>query len=342
MTISSLRDRLKLDPYLLALAGTVAIAALLPARGISAEVLDKVVTVAIAALFFLYGARLAPQAVLAGLAHWRLQSIVFLSTYLLFPLLGLAATWLLRPYLAPELALGLVFVCALPSTVQSSVAFTSIARGNVPAALCSASVSNLLGVVLTPALLTFLMGTHGTGLSVGTLEKLTLQLLLPFFAGQLMRPLVGDWLLRHKPVTSLFDRGSILLVVYAAFSEGMVAGIWGRISLPSLGIVALADFAILAIVLVLTGLVSRIGGFSKEDEIAIVFCGSKKSMASGIPMANILFPSTAVGMIVLPLMLFHQAQLFACAALAQRYARRRADRDGPERVSPPTAATSLA
>jgi sodium/bile acid cotransporter 7 len=322
MSSGALRDKLRIDPYLLLLAATVALAALLPARGTGAEVLDVAVSAAVAILFFLYGARLSPQSILAGMAHWRLQSLVFASTYLLFPLLGLGATWLLRPYLAPELALGLVFVCALPSTVQSSIAFTSMARGNVPAALCAASVSNLLGVLLTPALVAAALNTRGTGFSAGALEDIALQLLLPFILGQAARPFIGNWLLKHKPITSVFDRGSILLVVYAAFSEGMVAGIWGRISLGSLGLVLVADLAILAVVLFATTLVSRWGGFSKEDEIALVFCGSKKSMASGIPMANILFPASAVGLIVLPLMLFHQAQLFACAALAQRYARR--------------------
>jgi sodium/bile acid cotransporter 7 len=322
MAMTRFLARLNLDPYLLALIGTVALAAVLPARGVGALVMDKAVYAAVATLFFLYGARLAPKAVLDGLAHWRLQSLVFTSTFILFPLIGLALTRLLRPFLPPELSFGLMFVCVLPSTVQSSIAFTSIARGNVAAALCSASVSNLFGMVLTPALVALLLSAHGAGFSFAAVKDIALQLLLPFIAGQALRPLIGAWLARHKAITAVVDRGSILLVVYAAFSAGMVADIWGQVTWFSLGLVLLLDMVMLGLVLVATTCASRWMGFSAEDEIAIVFCGSKKSMAGGIPMANILFPGHAVGLIVLPLMLFHQAQLFTCATLARRYARR--------------------
>jgi sodium/bile acid cotransporter 7 len=322
MSPARLLSRLPIDAYLIVLIGTVALAAILPARGAGAGVMDDAVSAAVGVLFFLYGARLSPQAVVAGISHWRLQSLVFISTFVLFPAIGLALTQALKAYLSPELSLGLMFVCVLPSTVQSSIAFTSIARGNVAAALCSASVSNLLGMVLTPALVALLLNAHGAGFSMKALEDIGLQLLLPFVGGQLLRPLIGDFLLRHKTITSIVDRGSILLVVYAAFSAGMVAGIWSQLSPASLGLVLALDMVMLALVLVATTLVSRWFGFATEDEIVIVFCGSKKSMAGGIPMANILFPGHALGLIVLPLMLFHQAQLFACATLARRYAQR--------------------
>ena len=322
MIVNDLLKKFRIDPYLVLLVATVALAAVLPARGVGTAIMGWLVYAAVALLFFLYGARLSPRAVLDGLAHWRLQSLVFSATYILFPILGVIVLVLARPILSAELLAGLMFVCVLPSTVQSSIAFTSIARGNVPAALCSASVSNLFGIVLTPALVALLISADGIGFSTKALEDIALQLLLPFALGQAARPFAGAFLLRHKRVTSIVDRGSILLVVYAAFSEGMVAGIWSQISLGSLAVVIAIDVVILAIVLVSTTVVSRMAGFNKEDEICIVFCGSKKSMASGIPMANILFPAHAVGLVVLPLMLFHQAQLFACAALAQRYARR--------------------
>jgi sodium/bile acid cotransporter 7 len=312
----------RIDRYLLVLIGTVILATVLPARGPMTAVADIAVNLAVALLFFLYGARLAPRAVIDGLLHWRLQSLVFASTYIVFPILGLALTTLFRAWLSPPLALGIMFVCVLPSTVQSSIAFTSIARGNVPAALCSASVSNLFGMVLTPLLVGLLLSATGGGFNLKAIEDIALQLFLPFLLGQAARPFIGDFLLRHKKVTSIVDRGSILLVVYAAFSAGIVAGIWSQVDLVSLALVLVINLVILAAVLVLTTVVSRSAGFSKEDEIAIVFCGSKKSMAGGIPMANILFPGHAVGLIVLPLMLFHQAQLFACATLAQRYAKR--------------------
>ncbi len=312
--------RLPVDLYLVALIATVAAAAILPARGAAAPLVDRAVYAAVAMLFFFYGARLSLQSVMQGLAHWRLQSLVFASTFVLFPAVGLLLTTLFRRLLTPELSLGLMFVCVLPSTVQSSIAFTSIARGNVSAALCSASVSNLFGMLLTPGLVAVLLGSHGGGFSFQALRDIGMQLLLPFLAGQLCRPLISAWLLRHRLVTSIVDRGSILLVVYAAFSDGMVAGVWSQISVASLGLVLLLDVALLASVLTATTAASRWMGFSTEDEIAIVFCGSKKSMAGGIPMANILFPGHATALLVLPLMLFHQAQLFACATLARRYA----------------------
>ena len=321
-----LLSRLKIDPYLLALVGTVAIAAVVPARGVGHVVATWAVYAAVSLLFFLYGARLSAQAVVEGMSHWRLQSVVLVSTFGLFPVLGLALTGMLHPWLTPELSLGLMFVCVLPSTVQSSIAFTSIARGNVPAALCSASVSNLFGMVLTPALVALLLSTQGSGFSGKALVDIAVQLLLPFGVGQLVRPWFGPFITRHKVVTSYVDRGSILLVVYAAFSESVVQGVWTHMDYSSLGLILLLDIVLLGIVIVTTTLASRWLRFSTEDEIAIVFCGSKKSMASGIPMANILFPGQAIGAIVLPLMLFHQIQLFVCATLAQRYAARAQDR----------------
>ncbi|BCP52204.1 bile acid:sodium symporter [Kaistia sp. 32K] len=314
--------KLPIDGYVLALLATVAIAAVLPAHGIGAEIMDKVTYLAVGLLFFLYGARLSPKAIVEGILHWRLQSLVFISTFVLFPLVGLALTTLLKPLLGADLAFGLMFLAVLPSTVQSSIAFTSIARGNVPAALCSASVSNILGILLTPALVALLLSSHGGGLDLTSLRDIGLQLLLPFALGQLARPLLGNWIVRHKQLTSFVDRGSILLIVYAAFSEGMVAGIWSQLTWSSLSLVVIIDVVMLAIVLIVTTWAARRLGFSKADEIAIVFCGSKKSMASGIPMANILFAGQSVGLIVLPLMLFHQLQLIACAAMARRYAAR--------------------
>lgn len=335
MTLTTLLARF--DRYLLLLVGTVALAAILPVRGVGAKVLDAAVFGAVAMLFFLYGARLAPRAVLEGLLHWRLQALVFVSTYVLFPIVGLALTAALGRWLDPALALGVMFVCVLPSTVQASVAFTSIAGGNVPAAMCSASLSNLSGMVLTPVLVGLLLSAGGGGFSAKAFENVALQLVLPFVLGQAARPFAGAWLLEHKRLTSVVDRGSILLVVYAAFSAGIVAGIWRQVGLFDLLLVLVADLLLLGIVLLANIWTSRAARFSKEDEITIVFCGSKKSMVGGIPMANVLFPGHAIGLIVLPLMLFHQAQLFACATLAQRYARRLA---APPLIDPDHLASS--
>lgn len=322
MSTPQRRWRLPIDGYLVLLILTVIIAAIIPARGAGATAMGYVTYFAVALLFFLYGARLAPQAILAGVMHWRLQGLVFLSTYLVFPVIGLIIVAIFRPWLGDVLSIGLLFVAVLPSTVQSSIAFTSIAQGNVPAALCAASISNLLGIVVTPLLVALIISGKGGGFSLQAFEDIALQILLPFVLGQFARPFIGTWMGEHKKPLTFVDRGSILLIVYAAFSEGMVAGVWGAISWQSLILVLALDAAMLAAGLVITTVVSRALKFSKEDEIAIVFCGSKKSMASGIPMANILFVGQAVSLIVLPLMLFHQMQLMVCASLARRYAMR--------------------
>lgn len=319
---ATIRPRIRLDPYLMLLIGTVALAALLPATGTATGIVDLAVNLAVALLFLLYGARLKPDAIWSGLSNWRLQSLIFASTYILFPIIGIATSLLLRGHLPNDILTGLLFLCLLPSTVQSSIAFTSIARGNVPGALCSASLSNMLGVFLTPILVSQLLPAASGGFSAKALEDIALQILLPFIAGQMLRPWIGEWLLRHTLLTSIVDRGSVLVVVYAAFSAGMVAGIWHQLSPASIAVALLINLAILALVIAATTWASRALAFSKEDEIAIVFCGSKKSMAGGIPMAAILFPGHAIGLIVLPLMLFHQAQLFVCATLARRYAAR--------------------
>ncbi len=315
-----LLSRLPIDTFLLLLMATVALAAVLPVRGQGAVWAEHAASAAVAILFFLYGTRLAPRNLLEGLLHWRLQGLVFAATYGVFPLLGLSLVWLAGGWLPPALALGLMFVCVLPSTVQSSIAFTSIAGGNVPAALCAATLSNLAGIVMTPALVALLLSARSGGFNLDALWSIALNLLLPFVVGQVMRPWIGSWMGRHKALTGLVDRGSILLVVYGAFSEGVVAGIWQQLAPSSLAILVLLDSVLLALAMLGSWAAARMIGLKRADEVVAVFCGSKKSLATGIPMANILFVGQAVGLVVLPLMLFHQIQLFVCAALARRYA----------------------
>lgn len=306
------------EPFVLMLLGTVLLASVLPPRGVFVQVFDVATTTGIVLLFFLHGAKLSRQAIWDGLRNWKLHLSVLAVTFILFPLLGLGLSHL--PFVAAPVAAGLLFLTLLPSTVQSSIAFTAVARGNVAAAVCSASFSNLLGIVLTPALVALLMhmgGANGGGLA--SVEKIVMQLLVPFVAGHLLRPLIGGFVARHRKMLTIVDRGSILLVVYTAFSQGVVAGIWTRLTVPSLAMLFAVNAVLLAIVLTATTAAARRLRFSAEDEIAIVFCGSKKSLASGLPMASVLFPAATVGLMVLPLMLFHQMQLMVCAWLARRY-----------------------
>jgi sodium/bile acid cotransporter 7 len=311
-----------LDPFLLLLVAVVATASLLPCRGAAASVFGWLANAVIALLFFLHGAKLSRQAILSGIGHWRLHLLVAASTFVLFPILGLIVRALGRGWIDPGMTAGLLYLCLLPSTVQSSIAFTSIARGNVPAAVCSATLSNVAGIFLTPVLVGLFMGARakGGGVSFQSIESIALQLLLPFIAGHLSRPLTAPILSRFRPLVNLVDRGSILVVVYTAFSAAVVEGIWRKVSAGDLAMVLLIDAAILASVLAATAWAGRALGFSREDQIAIVFCGSKKSLASGVPMAGVLFPTAAVGAMIVPLMLFHQMQLMVCAVLARRYA----------------------
>nr|WP_314073489.1 bile acid:sodium symporter family protein [uncultured Roseococcus sp.] len=315
-----MRFKLPIDGFVLALLSTVALASVLPAQGRGAEVMGQAANVAIAFLFFLYGLRLAPRAALQGLAQWRLHLAVIAATFVVFPLLGLATGLLPESVLPPGLYAGILFLCVLPSTVQSSIAFTSIAGGNVAAAICSASASNLLGILLTPALVALLMHGAGAGISLGVLGDIAMQLFLPFALGQLLRPRLGAWAERHRWLLGRMDRLSILMVVYVAFSEGVVSGIWHRLDAAQLGVLLVICLALLGAVLGVTVLMARLLGLGRADEIVLVFCGSKKSLASGLPMASVIFAGSQVGLIVLPLMLFHQVQLMVCAWLARRYA----------------------
>jgi solute carrier family 10 (sodium/bile acid cotransporter), member 7 len=318
------RSRFLPDNFTLALVATVTLASLLPASGGAGHFFENLTTVAIGLLFFLHGAKLSREAILGGITHWRLHLLVFGATFVMFPLLGLALKPVLSPLVTPEIYTGVLFLCVLPATVQSAIAFTSMARGNIPAAVCSASASTLLGVFVTPILVNLVIVQHNAaGASLDAIGRILLQLMAPFVAGHLLRPLIGGWIKKRASIVTLVDRGSILLVVYTAFSAAVIEGLWKQVPISALAGLLLVCAVILALALCITTYVSRALGFDKADEITIVFCGSKKSLASGIPMAKVLFASHAVGAIVLPLMLFHQMQLMVCAVLAQRYARGR-------------------
>jgi sodium/bile acid cotransporter 7 len=326
------RSRFLPDNFTLTLVAVVTLASLWPASGATAHVFEQLTTVAIGLLFFLHGAKLSREAILGGITHWRLHLLVFASTFIMFPALALLLKPVLTPLVTPELYTGVLFLCVLPATVQSAIAFTSIARGNIPAAVCSASASTLLGVFVTPLLVNLLVVQHGAaGASLDAIGRILLQLMVPFVAGHLLRPWIGGWIKRRASVLTLVDRGSILLVVYTAFSAAVIEGLWKQVPPSALAGLLVVCAVLLALALAVTTWAARSLGFDKADEITIVFCGSKKSLASGIPMAQVLFASHAVGAIVLPLMLFHQMQLMVCAVLAQRYARRQ------ETVKPSTA-----
>ena len=314
------------DWFLIGMVASVAVASLAPGLASSGGLLhvDKLSDWGIFAIFFLHGIGLSTERLKQGLARWPVHLVVQVFTFVVFPIIGVALAAGADRWVPHDLVLGFLYLCVLPSTVSSSVAMTSLARGNVPASIFNATFSTLIGVFMTPLLVTLLIGQSAGGGSLGAMiTKVATLLLLPFAVGQAFRPLFGAWFARWKAWTNIVDRGVILLLVWNAFSDSVADGLWSDHGVGLLAMTLLGAAAILGLVLTLSRKAARRCGFTTEDEITTVFCGSKKTLASGVPMAKVIFgASPALGVIVLPLMFYHQLQLFVCSVLAQRYARR--------------------
>lgn len=315
-----------IDGFVLIMLAAIALALAAPEVGTGDGPLHLglVTSLGVALVFFLHGAALSRDKLVAGARHWRLHTFVQVFTYVVFPLIGAVLMFALRDRLPADLLLGVFFLCALPSTVSSSVAMTSMARGNVPGAIFNATISGLIGMALTPLLMGLVISASGASMPLGkALTGVALQLLLPFALGQLARPVIGAWLGRHKPITSKIDRGVIVLIVYSSFCDATAEGLWHQYSWQTIAAVMALAAVLLFAILATTTFVARRLGFAVEDEITAVFCGSKKSLANGIPMAKILFAGhPALGLLVLPLMVYHQLQLIVCSVMASRYANR--------------------
>ncbi|GAB3943283.1 bile acid:sodium symporter family protein [Corynebacterium tapiri] len=306
------------DPLIFLILSAVILATLFPARGWFADAFSVATNIAIALLFFLYGARLSTAEALDGLRNIRLHTTILAFTFLVYPLIGLALQPVLTHLVPDDLARGILFLTLVPSTVQSSVAFTSIARGNVAGAIVAASASSLVGVVATPLLVMLLLSTGSAArIDASVFLDVALLLLAPFLVGQLTRQWFGT--LARSKATKIVDRGSITMVVYSAFSAGVVDGIWSTVSFGQVLFLIVFSLALVAAMLWLTRVISARLGFSRADVIAIEFCGSKKSLATGLPMATVIFGGGALGLLILPLMVYHQVQLMVCSWLAARY-----------------------
>lgn len=320
-------SKIKLDQFVILIILAVVLATFLPAQGFWELSLKYLAKIGIALLFFMHGAKLSREAILSGITNWRMHLLVFCLTFVAFPFLGILLQFIPENILNPTIYSGFLFLCALPSTVQSSIIFTSSARGNVAGAVCSASISSLLGVIISPFLVGQLLNTHeADAISIDFLDSvkdIVLQLMLPFFLGHFARPLVGGWIQKHSKLVKFTDQGSILIVVYTAFSKAIIDGLWHTVGGIDLVVISVVSMLLLGIVIFLSQQSSKLLKLNVEDEIVVVFCGSKKSLVNGVPMANILFPSAMVGVMILPLMIFHQIQLIISAILAQRYAQRK-------------------
>ena len=323
--------RLPVDGFLLAMLGAIAAAVVAPRLGSHDGPLHMgpINAVFISVVFFLHGAAL-PLATLAdGVRAVRVHALVQVTTYGVFPLLGALLLAVAGSALPGGLALGFFFLCAVSSTISSCVALTAVARGNVAAAVFNAALSGVLGVVLTPLYVGLVADRAGLGFSLPTaIADVSLRVLLPLLAGQLARPLVGGWLGRHRLLVGLIDRSSIILIVYGAFSDSILGGVWRQGAGGVVLLVLLFAVGLFTIVSAFLKVASRALGLSREDAITAFYCGSQKSLANGLAVARVLFGgASALGFIVLPLIVYHQVQLMVGVTLA----RRDGMRDGPTR-----------
>ena len=318
------------DPFLLALVGTVILATVLPASGFFATIVGWLSITTVVLLFFFHGAKLAREEIIAGITHWRLHLAILASTFVMFPLVGVITTRLLAGQMPPMLLTGILYLTTLPSTVQSAIAFVAMAHGNVGAAVASASASQMLGIVLTPLLMGLLAGTHGGSAGLGAIGEVAVQIFVPFIAGHLLRPFLKGWLARNKALVHLTDRSTIIIAVYSAFSAAVIGGIWHQVALGSIAAIFAITAVLLAIGLGFSWGIGALCGFSREDRIALLFCGTKKSLVQGVPMARVLFPGAGAGVVVLPVMIFHQMQLMACAFIARGFANRYEKRESKD------------
>lgn len=326
-TLSTHLRRLAHDWFLIGMLTAVLLASFFPDAGRSGGWLhmENAVDIGVALVFFLHGLTISLESFKAGLLRWPVHLLVQALTFVLFPLLFYPFHALFSGVVPPALMLGFLYLCVLPSTITSSVAMTGMAKGNVPAAIFNATLSSLLGILMTPLLVNLMAQTQGAGdlPLLETILGIARMLLLPLAVGQLSRPLLFRWFNRHKAITGKLDKLVILMLVFAAFCDSVAAGLWRDHGTQIIGVTLAGAAVLLGVVLALSTLFARRLGFNVEDEITIVFCGSKKTLASGVPMATLLFGANpSLGLIVLPIMLYHQLQLFVCSMLAARYAKR--------------------
>lgn len=313
--------RIFADRFVLLLLATILLASLLPVRGEAAETASLISSAAIFLLFFLNGVRLPRDEVLHGVRNWRLQGAIFLFVFGAMPMVGLGMSHLFDNILPATLALGLLFTGILPSTVQSAAAYCALAKGNVAASVVAAALINLVGVVLSPLLFAMLAHVGEANVSGEAVGRIALILLLPFALGQMSQRWFKPWVDGHKSLATWMDRISIAIAVYVAFSGAVVAGIWSVVHGDEL-----AWLAVALSVMLLAGFGGAwlLGGAMKlprGDRITMLFSGGQKSIAIGAPLAATIFPPAIAGMVLLPTLAYHMAQLILSAPLATHLAK---------------------
>ena len=277
----------------------------------------------VAAIFLAQGLTLPVAALRKGAGKWKLHLLVQTFTFLIFPLLGIALDWSVGRHLPADLRLGFLFLCVLPSTVSTSVVLTGLAGGNTVGAIFNAALSNVLGVFATPIWVAWLMEKGGQSQPMGqVLRDIVLLLLLPLGVGQLLRLGVAAWADRWKKALGNACSGLILFLVFAAFCNSVQQGLW-KAHPPGLFVgTALCVGALLLLAITLVGGLARLGKLDRPDRIAATFCAPQKTIASGIPLAKAIFGThPGLGLILLPILLYHPLQLLVCGAMADRFAR---------------------
>jgi solute carrier family 10 (sodium/bile acid cotransporter), member 7 len=309
------------DRFVLLLLGAVLVGWLLPVRGGGLEIARNVSFAGIFALFFLHGLKLPRHEVAAAMKGWRVQGAMLAFTFVMMPLMGLALAKGAKLVLPDALAIGLLFTAILPSTAQSAISYTSLAKGSVAASVVGAALSNLAGIIFTPLLFVLLLGAAGASVGTDAVLRIATMLLLPFILGQMVQRWFGGWSARQKGLLTMFDRGVILLAVYVAFSSAVSGGALAVVSLKALLVLLVLAALFLAAAFASAWGLGGVMRFERGDRISLLFAGAHKGIVTGAPMAALLFPAEVAGLMILPAILYHQLQLIASAPLAARLSR---------------------
>ena len=314
-------SRMKIDSFVLAILVAIGLAYVFPQPGLVLP-LDKIATAGIALIFFFYGLKLSPEKIKAGLKNWKLHILVQLSTFLLFPILILIIKPLFIGADSQVIWLSLFFLAALPSTVSSSVVMVSMAKGNIPAAIFNASISGLIGILLTPLWMSLFLTSNSIDVSE-VYHKLLLEILLPLVLGLLLHKKFGLIVQKNASYFSLFDRAVILLIIYKSFVHSFESNVFSGLKPIDLLLLTLGVLVLFFMVYLIITLISKLLKFNTEDRITALFCGTKKSLVHGTVFSKVLFAgSSIIGIILLPLMLFHMLQILIVSIIAKRYAQR--------------------
>lgn len=317
---------MKIDKFILAIIAVIIIAYLFPQWGSkeSGVPLDLIASIGISLIFFFYGLKLSPAQIKAGLKNWRLHLLVQLSTFLIFPLIVLAFYPFINTEHGQTIWLAFLFLAALPSTVSSSVVMVSIARGNIPAAIFNASISGLIGIVITPLWIGMFLQQTSIDFNLGEIYiKLVTEILLPVVVGLVLQRYWGNYARKYTRFLTLFDKSVILLIIFKSFSQSFENNVFSVVDVSDLLLIVVAVLLLFYAIYFLTRYISKLLGFNMEDQITAQFCGTKKSLVHGTVFAKILFQhSASTGIMLLPIMLFHPIQILIISFVATKLGKR--------------------